>query len=273
MLINGWDIAEANARLARFTDGHHSLSNGSEWNTGSSRPIFQRNKMGFKDFTAELWVKGNGYQEIVENRGCILNHLMDVSVITVDWMNHKFRGILKKYSCDEKIKQRMHILKLEFSGYEYEDETSFSIEVSTSFVINNTGTAETPVILELIPKGGSIDIPYDQMEASILCDSDDVYLVDDDGVSISSYDYDALLIDGLCRDPRTGENVTIEVRNITPGKKIVIDGDTGLITEDGVIKIDDVEIWELPTIQPGENLITTNNNWLEVTVKYEPRYM
>ena len=61
-----------------------------------------------------------------------------------------------------------------------------------------------------------------------------------------------LVITGLSRDPRTGEELEIEVKNFTPGKKIIIDGETGLITEDGKVKIDDVEIWALPDLQPGK---------------------
>lgn len=273
MLIDGWDIQAANARQARFVAGHHALSNSSSWNTGSNRPVFQRNQMGFKDITLELWVKGNGYQEIVTNTGVILSHLLDTVELAPDWTTHKFKAILNKYSVDETAKQRFHVLKLEFLGYEYSEAENYEIEVSTVFSITNIGTAETPVILELVPLGGAIDIPYDQMEAAIICDNDDALIVDDDGVSIATYDYDTLVIQGLCSDPRTGDNLDITIRNITPGKKIAIDGTTGLILEEGEVKIDDVDIWALPTLQPGENQIKTNNNWLKVTVIYEPRYM
>lgn len=274
MLIDGWDISEAKARQARFINGHHALSNSSAWNTGSNRPIFQRNQLGFKAFTIELWVKGNGYQEIVENRGIILSHLLDSVIIEPDWTTHKFKAVLNRYSTDEKSKQRFHVLKLEFVGYEYSETQEYSIDVSTTFTIQNIGTAETPVILELVPKGGAVGIPYDQMDAFILCDDDGAYIIDEgDEAAIATYDYDTLTIDGLCYDPRTGDSLTIEVRNLTPEEKIIIDGETGLITENGKVKIEDVDIWALPTLQPGENVIRTNNNWLSVTVRYDPRYM
>lgn len=274
MLINGWDISEAKGRQARFINSHHVITNGSVWNTGSNRPIFQRGQMGFKAFTIELWVKGNGYQEIVENRGKILAGLLGTVILEPDWTTHKFQAVLKKYSIEEPSKQRFHVLTLEFEGYEYAESEPFTIEVSTVFTITNTGTAPTPVTLELIPKGGPVDIPDDQMLASIICDSDGAYIVDDeDGAAIASHDYDTLVITGLSRDPRTGESLDIEIRNTTPGKKIVIDGETGKITEDGETKIDDIDIWALPDLQPGENIIKTNNNWLEVTVIYRPRFM
>lgn len=274
MRINGWDISEAKGRQARFINGHHAITNGSVWNAGSNRPIFQRGQMGFKTFTLELWVKGNGYQEIVENRGEILSRLLGEVTLEPDWTTHKFQAALKKYSMEESSKQRFHVLTLEFDGYEYIESEPFTIEVSTTFAIINTGTAPTPVTLELIPKGGPVDIPDEQMLAFIICDNDGAYLIDEgDGAAIASHDYDTLVIKGLSRDPRTGASLDIEIRNTTPGKKIVIDGESGLITEDGEAKIDDIDIWALPDLQPGENIIKTNNNWLEVTIRYNPRFM
>lgn len=274
MKIDGWDIRNAKARQARYINNHHSLSNGSVWNAGSNRPIFQKNQMGFKSFTLELWVKGDGYQEIVNNRGIILSKLMQEVTLEPDWTEHKFQAVLNKFSITETSKQRFHVLSLEFNGYEYMDTVTFTNEVSAKFVVENAGTAPTPVTLEIIPKGGAIGIPEDQMIASIICDTDGVYISDEtDGAVVAGYDYDTLIITGLSRDPRTEEALEIKVKNYTPGKKIIIDGETGLITEEGQTKIDDVEIWELPDLKPGENIITTNNNWLEVTIKYNPRFM
>lgn len=273
MTINGWDINEADAKLARFVNSHHEITNSSEWSEGGNRPVFQKGKIGFKTFTAELWVHGNGYDDIVENRGKILSHLLDEAVLMFDGHTHKFKAVLTKYSVDEKSKQKWHILKLVFIGYEYSEPVEYQVNVDTSFLIDNIGTAETPVTLELVVLGGPIEIPPDQMKIYILCDDDGSYITDDDGIVIGSYDSDTLVIEGLCRDSRTGESLDIEIRNTTPGKKIIIDGDTGLITEDGVVKIDDVDIWALPSIVPGENQIVTNNNWLDVKVRYEPRYM
>lgn len=274
MRIDGWDIAQANARQARYIDGHHAVKNGSMWNPGSNRPIFQRNHVEFKEFTLELWVKGENYQKIVDNRGKILARLMDPVTIEPDWTDHKFDAVLNKYSVDEKSKQRFHVLRLDFIGYEYADLEAFEIEVDTEFSIQNTGNMETPITLEITPIGGAVDIPGIQLKASILCDEDGAYLIDeDDGAAIGSYDYDTLTISGLCHDPQTGEELDIVIRNITPEKKIVIDGETGLITEDGEVKIEDVDIWALPTLMPGENQIRTNNNWLRVTVRYKPRFM
>lgn len=144
---------------------------------------------------------------------------------------------MNKYNVTETSKDRFHVLSLEFSGYEYLDAEKFTIEVNTSFTITNTGTAETPVTLEITPLGGAVDIPDDQMEVSVLCDEDGAYFIDDDDAAIGSYDYDNLTIKGLCRDVRTGDDLDIVIRNITPEQKIIIDGETGLITEEGKANI------------------------------------
>ena len=111
----------------------------------------------------------------------------------------------------------------------------FTIEVSTNFVIENVGTAPTPVTLELTPKGRARGGPGGS-DGGIhhLRRRRGLYYVDEaDGAAIASHDYDTLVITGLSRDPRTGEELEIEVKNFSPGKKIIIDGETGLITEDG----------------------------------------
>lgn len=273
MLIDGWDIAQANARQARYIDGHHALTNESLWNEGSNRPIFIRNHMGFKTFTIDLWVKGKDYQDIVDNRGRILARLFDPVILEPDRTDHKFKAVLNKYSVTETSKDRFHVLSLEFVGYEYLDQETFTIEVDTTFTITNAGTVETPVTLEITPLGGAVDVPEDQMDGYLLCDEDGSYFVDDDEAAIGGYDYNNLTIQGLCRDVRTGDDLDIVIRNVTPEKKIIIDGETGLITEDGAAKIEDVDIWALPTLQPGDNEIRTNNNWLRVRVNCKPRFM
>ena len=192
MKIDGWDIRNAKARQARYINNHHSLSNGSVWNAGSNRPIFQKNQMGFKSFTLELWVKGDGYQEIVDNRGLILSRLMGEVVLEPDWTEHKFWAVLNKFSITESSKQRFHVLSLEFNGYEYVEAEPFTIEVSTNFVIENVGTAPTPVDAGTYPKGrsrgGSRRIRW---RHPIICDADGAYIVDEaDGAVIASHDYD-----------------------------------------------------------------------------------
>ena len=49
--------------------------------------------------------------------------------------------------------------------------------------------------------------------------------------------------------------------------------ESGKITEDGVNKAADVDIWSLPALLPGTNQITLDSTWVDLTVKYRPRFM
>ena len=51
-----------------------------------------------------------------------------------------------------------------------------------------------------------------------------------------------------------------------------MNGETGLITEDGEIKAGEVEMWELPSLMPGENTITVDEN-VNLTISFLPRYL
>ena len=75
------------------------------------------------------------------------------------------------------------------------------------------------------------------------------------------------------RDRYTLEDKPIKISNLTDGKTIILDGESGIITEDGVNKIGDVDIWGLPTLQPGYNIIQMNQSGMEVEMRYKPRFV
>ena len=80
-----------------------------------------------------------------------------------------------------------------------------------------------------------------------------------------------ITLTGLTRNTITGEEKNITVKNLTNGKAVIIDGETGLITENGVNKYSDVDLWDLPSLIPGANKITANKD-INITVQYKPRY-
>ena len=73
-----------------------------------------------------------------------------------------------------------------------------------------------------------------------------------------------LAIAGCTTEPFT-------VKNVTEGQKIIISGITGEMTADGESKAADMEIWELPHLLPGSNVVSLNLQ-ADVTIKYEARY-
>ena len=62
----------------------------------------------------------------------------------------------------------------------------------------------------------------------------------------------------------------IIIKNITQGKKIIIDGEKGLTTENGQNKWLDYDSWGFPKLEPGPNEIITD---IPITVKYKPRWI
>ena len=81
-----------------------------------------------------------------------------------------------------------------------------------------------------------------------------------------------LNITGLTRNELLNETYDIVVENTEISKEIILNGETGLITEDGEIKAGEVEMWELPSLMPGENTITVDEN-VNLTISFLPRYL
>lgn len=75
-----------------------------------------------------------------------------------------------------------------------------------------------------------------------------------------------LIISGLANDQ-------ITIKNLHANKKIIIDGKEGTVTEEGINKFKDTDLWEFPFLNPGVNNITLSKNSCNVAIKYEPRYL
>lgn len=123
----------------------------------------------------------------------------------------------------------------------YAKSISTTLENASSTVLNVSGDYETPCIIELTPSG-----------------------------AITTY-----TIKGAARDPVTGEEEDIIIKNLSAGKKVIIDGEACTVTEDGANKYADTEMWEFPTLLPGANALTFTSSSVpcDVTIKYKPRYI
>lgn len=71
-------------------------------------------------------------------------------------------------------------------------------------------------------------------------------------------------INGVSEDP-------LVIRNLKGNKKIIID--EGTVTEDGINKFNDTDMWEFPFLVPGKNNITLSKDTCNITIKYNPRYI
>ena len=75
-----------------------------------------------------------------------------------------------------------------------------------------------------------------------------------------------LTLIGLDEDP-------IKIKNLVASKKIIINGEDGLVTVDGINKYGDTEMWQFPSLKPGANTITVDKNSVDITIKYKPRFI
>ena len=63
------------------------------------------------------------------------------------------------------------------------------------------------------------------------------------------------------------------IRNIHSGKKIILDGESMLITEDGKNKYSDAMFTKFPSLEPGDHIITVSNTNADVVMYYSPVYL
>lgn len=242
MLINEKNITAYNAKQWRVDIGNREVKNDSEWVRGSPLPFFCGNTAGFKEFTITLMVYGADREDIQHNISDILADLLEPAYIELDGYVHKFLGILDKYSVKEHSdhsRHRFQSLELQFSGYEYGAETSVSVSGVASATITNPGNVISPAIIDLTPTIGAASIT----------------------------------LTGICRDSVSGADLPVTIKELTTDSKIILNGVTGLITENGALKAADVDMWALPTLLPGVNTINFGTNKINAVVRILPLYM
>lgn len=239
MLIGTWDISEADARQWNVTPGFHSVSNDSEWVRGSPLPAMFKNEIGFKPLKIVVLVKTDGgRQAILDRCSQILSHLLEPAELTLDRFEHKYYAILTKHTHEETVMKRWHKLILEFNCYEFGDAIAQTVSGATNITISNPGNILTPAVVEITPQIGVASIT----------------------------------LTGICRDVNTGIDLPVVINNLETGKAVTLDGETGLVLQEGALK-SDVEIWNLPALLPGENKITVTSNRMDITVRFRPRFM
>lgn len=75
-----------------------------------------------------------------------------------------------------------------------------------------------------------------------------------------------IVLTGLSDEPMT-------IRILTGGKKVIIDGEEGTVTVDGVNKFNDTDMWEFPRLKPGANTITVSRSNVDINIKFKPRWI
>lgn len=239
MKIDSWDIVQADARQWNVTPGFHEMKNDSEWTRGSPVPVMMRNEIGFKPLSVRVLIKADGGRQAILARASeILSHLVEPVDLELDGFPHKYHAVLTGHKYEETAKQHFHALTMDFDCFEYGDEVVQEFSGQTELAVTNPGNILTPVIVEVTPQIGMAFV----------------------------------VLTGLCRDPVTGADLPIRLGDVETSKTVTIDGETGLVTQDGELK-ENVEFWGIPTLLPGENRITVDSNRMDVKVRFRPRFM
>lgn len=237
MTVDGQDVKEYGVQQWNLEHDYSQLSNESEWPDGAVSPLILPSTIGFKKIKATIMIRGSDRKEIWEKAGKFIANLLTPREYSFDGFNgHYFYGYLKNASQAETCLQRWHKATLELCGYEYGELTQADSEKNV-ITLTNAGTLLTPAIVKITPVINLTDIT----------------------------------LTGLVRNATTREEKNITVKNLTNGKTVIIDGETGLITENGINKYSDVDLWDLPSLVPGINKITANKD-INITVQYKPRY-
>ena len=238
MIINGREIAYYGAKEWNVAPSFSAISNSSQWLAGTATPLLLNSEIGMKKFKVSVMLEGKSRQEIWKNAGRLITALLKPAKIEFDHFQNFFCMVLTNASYAELSLKKFHKATLELAGYEYGREVIVE-NTGTRISTENTGNLPTPAVLAITPTIGKV----------------------------------SLTLTGLVHDRYTLEDKPITISNLTDGKTIILDGETGLVTEGGVNKIGEVDMWGLPTLQPGYNIIQMNQSGMEVEMRYKPRFV
>lgn len=234
MLIDNVDITNFNAKQLNVDIGTSSFTNNSEWIQTTLSPIFQSNYIGFKTIKVELYFKGANSDDVLINISNLMSKLTNAVILKLDGYSKNYKCILSDSGeTTQTVSEKYYRKALTFIGYAFGDEITETVNRVTSKTINVIGNTITPAIIEITP-------------------------------AIS--DIASLTLTGL-----SDENIIIN--NLVMGKTVVIDGEEGTVTVDGVNKFLDTDLWEFPRLQAGANTITVDKSSTNINIKYKPRFI
>lgn len=241
MKINGIDVRKYGARQHHVEIGHQSMKFSNEWNAGSVLPYMGICRAGFKTLAVKLVMKGKTREAIIRNRSELLGLFTKPATIELKGNPHHFYGVLKSHKETEINQRTWHNMELSIDCYEYGDDITES--GARSIEVNNPGSAVSPCLVTITPTVSAEEI----------------------------------ILTGICINPVTGEDVPVIITDITERCVIRLDGISGLITQTNAAgtrtELKEIDMWELPALNPGVTTVECNNSLMAVDVTVRPVYM
>jgi len=234
MRINGWDISSANGKQwAVIHNAGYTIKSNSVWNEGAPAPLLFDSYCGLKTKQITIKVTGSTREAALTNCSKIAGALTGVVDIEFDNYSHRFRGNVTSITHSEFDKRKLsHRLVIKVDGFEYGGTVSADVSGSTAFSLNCNGTMATPAILDITATQNIVT---------------------------------SVLITGFGKQ-------SIELKKMMAGDHVIINGETGIITKNGLPN-SDVVVWSRPVLKPGVTNITVGSNSFTFIVKHSPRYM
>ncbi len=186
---------------------------------------------------------------VIDNPGNIITPLIVEITPYADVDNYVLNGICRKLS---------------IMGRSIEEERN---ESNTAVIVSTDNKTETDT-LGSIPKSGG-DVYHDLF---IVSSSEEYFLPEDETpLEIQErHDADATPILGSTTTWRNDYAVNATLK---AGDKITLNGETGIFVDSSGNAPENVEIWELPTLLPGQNLIHQSSSDVKINLRFYPRYM
>lgn len=235
MLINGVPVKEYGAKQLTVDFTPSTQEKTYEWNAGARLPIMVENRATFKKATILLKVTGGSRQEINKNASHLHKLAAGETQYILDgYKGWVFVGVLESEPTLKKtIDPGVYKMTLQVKGY-MRDEKQQEADINR----NTKGY----VFVE-----GTRDTPL-MIEITPVIDLPE----------FSIY--------GVAKRE-------ITIRNMTKDSTVYIDGLTGLVTENGQNKFNDVVMFEFPYLEPGEQIVSFSENVCNVKIRYYPMWI
>lgn len=236
MLIGGVPVKEYGAKQLTVEFSPSTIDTTYEWNAGARLPIMVSRRATFKKMAVLLKVTGSSRQEVVKNASYIhgLAAAGETEYILDGYNGWVFVGTLSgEPTLKKTVDRNVYKLTLNVTGY-MRDAKMQEAEINR--------TTRGYVFVE-----GTRDAPI-TLEVTPI-------------INIPQFSIYGTAERGIV------------IKNLTEGQTIYIDGFSGLITENGENKFNDVVFFEFPHLEPGEQEITFSESVCDIKIKYYPMWL